>query len=92
MNPYQTPRGDTVIFSNIYRLEPFFGVQNFEFQHFWGVSEKCIFFWCGDFVDIFCGHHEIGLVLGFISMYFRIFSQGNIFGVLDIPDIFLGIQ
>ena len=27
-----------------------------------------------DFVDIFGDHHKIGLYLGFISMYFRVFS------------------
>ena len=32
--------GDTLIFSYIRRLGPFLGVQNFEFQYFWGVSEK----------------------------------------------------
>ena len=35
--------GVTLIFSYIQRLGPFFGVQNFEFQHFWGISEKNIF-------------------------------------------------
>ena len=57
------------------------------------------------FVDIFGGHHKIGLYLGVISMDFRVFSyrQGtewgiffgvpkisNICGVPEIPDIFLG--
>ena len=27
-----------------------------------------------DFVDIFWGHHKIGLYLGVISMHFRVFS------------------
>ena len=50
------------------------------------------------------GHHKLGLYLGVISMYFRVFSLGHItewgyfweflkfqifFGVLEIPDIFL---
>ena len=55
---------------------------------------------------IFLGvHRKIGLYLGVISMHFRVFSLGqgtewgiflavaeisNIFGVLEIPDIFLG--
>ena len=32
--------GGTLIFSYIRRLKSFFVVQNFEFQYFWGVSEK----------------------------------------------------
>ena len=35
--------GGTLIFSYIRRLGSFFGVQNFEFQYFWGFSEKRIF-------------------------------------------------
>ena len=30
-----------------------------------------------DFVDVFGDHHKIGLVLGDISMQFRVFSQGQ---------------
>ena len=37
------PQGGTLIFSYIPRLRPFFGVQNFEFQYFFGFSEKLIF-------------------------------------------------
>ena len=29
-----------------------------------------------DCVDIVLGNHKIGLVLGVISMYFRVFSEG----------------
>ena len=36
--------GGTLIFSYIRRLGPFFWVQNFEFQYFFGFSEKLIFF------------------------------------------------
>ena len=36
--------GGTLIFSHIRRLGSFFGVQSFEFQYFWGFSEKLIFF------------------------------------------------
>ena len=58
-----------------------------------------------DFVNIFWGHHKIGLYLGVISMHFRVFSEGQgtecwyfwgllkfqiFFGVLKIPDIFWG--
>ena len=60
--------GGTQIFSYIRRLGSFLGVQNFEFHFFF-------FFWGGefrkmntlggggyeDFVDIFWGHHKIGL-------------------------------
>ena len=69
--------GGTLIFSYIRRLGSFFGVQNFDFQYFWGFSEKEIFFFGGgyeDFVDIFGGHHKIGLYLGVISMHFGVFS------------------
>ena len=43
----------------------FFGVQNSEFQYFWGILRKVYIFFGGgyeDFVDIFGGHHKIGLV------------------------------
>ena len=39
--------GGTLIFSHIRRLGPFFGVQNSEFQYFFGFSEKLIFFFGG---------------------------------------------
>ena len=61
----------TLIFSYIRRLGSFFFGQIFEFQYFLGFSEKMNIF--GD-MDIFLGHHKIGLVLGIISMYFRVFS------------------
>ena len=32
--------GGTLIFSYIHRLGPFLGIQNFQFQYFWGFSEK----------------------------------------------------
>ena len=55
------------------RLGPFFGVQNFKFQYFWVFSEKLIF-WGLKIAWIFLGgHHKIGLVLGIISMQFRVF-------------------
>ena len=49
--------GGTLKFLYIRRLGLFFGVQNFEFQYFWGFS-IFFFFWGGgyeDFVDIFGG-------------------------------------
>ena len=55
--------GGTLIFSHIRRLAPFFGVQNSEFQYFWGFSEKIIFFGGMKILWIFFGgHHKIGLV------------------------------
>ena len=64
--------GGTLIFSYIHRLGLFMGVQNFEFQYFWGGFQKNkIFLGYFDFVDIFGSHHKIGLYLGVISMYFR---------------------
>ena len=41
--------GGTLIFSYIRRLGPFFGGQNFEFQYFFGFSEKKYFFGYEDF-------------------------------------------
>ena len=52
------------------------------------------------------GHDKIGLYLGVISMYFKVFLKvivqnwdlfwvakiSNIFGVLEIPDIFWGVK
>ena len=96
--PTSTPRGGgggTLIFS--YRLGSFFGVQNFEFQHFWGFSEKKYFFGGMKILCIFFrGHHKTGLYLGVISMHFRVFSKGQIrewgifFGVAKISNIFGG--
>ena len=40
LNPPPPPLGGTLLFSYIRRLGCLFGVQNFEFQYFWGVSEK----------------------------------------------------
>ena len=56
-------------------------------EYFWGYE---------DFVDIFWGHHKIGLYLGVISMHLRVFTQGQgtergiFFGVAKISNIFLG--
>ena len=61
-------QGGTLIFSYMRRLGSFFGVQNFEFQYLRGFSEKRIFWGYQDFVDIFWGHHKIGLYFGVISM------------------------
>ena len=62
--------GGTLIFSYIRRLRSFFGVQNFEFlgfqkKYFWGFPKKKKIGGGGggyeDFVDIYGGHHKIGL-------------------------------
>ena len=62
---------DTLILSHIRRLGLFFGVQNSEFEYFWGFQKNEYFFgYYEDFVNIFLGggggggHHKIGLVLG----------------------------
>ena len=49
---------EALIFSYIRRLGTFFWVQNFDFQYFWGVSEKQIFLGYEDFVDIFWGSSQ----------------------------------
>ena len=78
--------------SYIGRLTPLFGDQNFEFQYFWGVSEKMNIFEGMKILWIFLGgHHKIGLYLGVISMFFRSrYRMGNIFGGAKISNIFLG--
>ena len=70
--------GGTLVFLYMRRLGSILGVQNFEFQYFWGFQKKN-FGGCEDFVDIFFwggggGNHKIGLYLGIISMHFRVFS------------------
>ena len=51
--------------SHIHRLGLFLGVQNSEFQYFWGFSEKLIFLGGMKILWIFLGgHHKIGLVWG----------------------------
>ena len=77
----------------------------FEFQYFWGLQKNKKKLGYEDFVDIFGGHHKIGLYLGVISIHFSFFLKGKVqnggyfwrflkfqtfFWVLEIPDIFLG--
>ena len=91
--------GGTLIFSYI-RTLGCFGGSNFEFHYFFlggGGSRKIKYFWGHkDFVDIFVGHHKIGLYLGVISMHFRVFSLSpytewmGFWGVGKISNIFLG--
>ena len=47
--------GGTLIFSYIRRLGSFFGVQNFEFQYFWGFQKNEYFLGHEDLVDILLG-------------------------------------
>ena len=80
------------------RLGLLFCVQNFEFQYFLGFVKKRYFLGYEDLVDIFGGHHKIGLYLGVISMHFRVFSEGQgtewgiFFGVAKVSNIFLGAR
>ena len=56
-------QGGTLIFSHIHRLGLFFGVQNSEFQHFWGGFRKMNIFGGMKILRIiFRGNHKIGLV------------------------------
>ena len=56
---------------------------------FGGYEDLWIFFW---------GHHKIGLYLGVISMYFRVFSKGQdtelgyIFGLVKFQIFFGGAR
>ena len=68
--------GGTQILSYMYlrRLVHFWVVQYFKFQYFWGFQKNEYFLGNEEFVDIFWGHHKIGLHLGVISMHLRVFS------------------
>ena len=76
--------GGTLIFSYIrrlgLRLGSFFVVQILNFIIFYiffrggGGVRKMNIFWYLYFLDIFGGHHKIGLYLGVISMHFMVFS------------------
>ena len=46
----------------------------FNFNIFLGFQKNEYFWGYKDFVDIFWGHHKIGLYLEVISMHFRVFS------------------
>ena len=50
--------GGTLNFFYMRRLGLFFGVQNFEFQYFWGFSKKYIFWGHEDSVNIFLGSQQ----------------------------------
>ena len=67
--------GGNEIFIYIRRLGPFWGVQNLEFQYFslggGGVRNITIF---GGMKILWIYHYKTGLVLGVISIHFRVFS------------------
>ena len=65
--------GCSLIFSHIRRLGLFFGVQNSEFQYFWGFQKNNIFGGYEDFVDIFLGSSQNWASLRVISMQFMVF-------------------
>ena len=69
-----TPGGGTLIFSHIRRLGLFLGVQNSQFQYFFGVFRKMnIFGGYEEFVYIFLGSSQNWASLRVISMHFRVF-------------------
>ena len=70
-----TPRGtgDTLIFSYIRRFGSFRGFEISNFIILGGFQKNEYFWGYGDFVDIFGGHHKVGLYLGVISMHFIVF-------------------
>ena len=69
--------GGTLIFSGIRRLWSFFGVQNLNFNIFLSFQKNEYFLGYEDFVDMFWGHHKIGLYLMVISMHFRVNVQNG---------------
>ena len=79
----------------IRRLGLFFEFKILNFNIFWGFQKNEYFLGYEDFVDIFWGHHKIGLYLGIISMQIRVFLRarnriGGIFWVAKISNISLG--
>ena len=93
--------GGTLIFSYIHRLRSFFGLKILNLTFLGGFQKNEYFWGYEDFVDIFWGHHKTRLYLGVISIYFRVKVQNRdifgllkfqifFFGVLEIPDFFLG--
>ena len=69
----QTDRQTTLMFSYIRHFD---GFKILNFNTFLGLKKK-LFLEYENFVDIFLGHHKIGLYLVVISMHFRVFSQGQ---------------
>ena len=67
--------GGTLIFRTYVGSVRFLGVQNFEFQYFWGVQKNEYFLGMTILWIFIWGHHKIGLYLGVISMHFRGFLK-----------------
>ena len=65
-------QGGTLILSYIRRLGSLFGFKILNFNIFGGFQKKKIWGYKNS-VDIFGGHHKIGLYLEVISMHFRVF-------------------
>ena len=95
------PWGNTLILSHIRRLGLFFGVQNSEFEYFWGFQKNGYFFGCYvDFVNIFFfwggGSSQNWASFRVISMHFRVFFKvkgtelGYFFGLLKFQIFFRG--
>ena len=53
----------------------FLGVQNFEFQYFWGFQKNENSFGYEDLVDIFGGSSQNWAIFRVISMHFRVFLK-----------------
>ena len=75
--------GGTLIVSYIRRLDHYLGFNIFNFNIYFylffffgggGGPKNEYFLGYANFVDIIWGHPKFGLVLGVISMYFRVFS------------------
>ena len=72
------------MFSYICRLGSFFGFKILNFNIFGGFQKNKYGY--EDFVDIFWGHHKIGLYIGYISMHFRVLFKV----IVQNGDIFCG--
>ena len=85
--------GGTEIFIYIRRLGPFLMVQNLEFQYFWGGFRNIIIL--GALKILWIYHYKTGMVLGVISIHFRVFflrsicRMGILFGVAQNYKYFL---
>ena len=77
------PRGSTLISLCISRLGPFLGVQNSEYEYFFGMEILWIFFWVIAKLDCLGGH--------FYVMSFFIRSWYQMSGMPDISSI-LGVE
>ena len=92
-----TPGGGTLILSHLRRLGLYFGVQNSEFQYFWGFQKINIFF---DIMKIlwifFGGSSQNWTSFRVISMQFRVFFKvkgtelGYFLGLLKFQIFFWG--